>query len=412
MADNPFDGELFSGGTAPSASDLAARINENLSSWLRYVSEEPSLYELNLKAEEIMVDLGYATAIPATINKALELVTAVDTQFERLGLWRQWYPRLMGLYSPVMDRLPANWKAELFRTFVNHYLYRGDLLRANAAINAILDLAADKWNEALQDAMVGVAYVATGLETDDRAAKLAQMLISLAYVTHNDLLLGRSYSVLSQYYADRFDNVKAFIYGQMVYCIGIKSQHDPFILNGLHFMALAFQVGQDYPRAITYLEYALEYACLTGDKFRIEYMLLTWGMCSYATGDYIKAEGQLRDSIAVFKDAGHYYASALYAHGLCLMSLNRYEEAEQDFKTALAERIKQKRVFDAIYVKHGLAELYSVTRRHAEAILLSLEALSEAESMAERAGEYYLKVLRADVVEYQRRRDVDASKRW
>ncbi len=407
----PYDDELNSDGSAPSADELAARINENLSSWLRYVSEEPSLYELNLKAEEIMADLGYATAIPATVNKAIELVTAVDTQFERLGLWREWYPRLMGLYSPAMDRLPADWKAHLYRTFVNHYLYRGDLLRANAAINAILELAADKWNEALQDAMVGVAAVASGLEPNDPAAQLARMLISLAYVTHNDLLLGRSYGVLSHFYADRFDKDRAFVYGQMVYCIGIKSQNETLILNGLHFMALAFQVGQDYQRAIHYLEFAMEYACHTGDKFRIEYMMLTWGMCSYYTGDYIKAEEQLRESIQVFKDSGHYYAAALYAHGLCLMKLERYDEAERDLKAALAERVKQKRAFDAVYVKHGLAELYSVTGRHDQAISLSTEALLEAEAMAERAGEYYLKILRDDVVEYRQRRAADANKR-
>ena len=76
---------------------------------------------------------------------------------------------------------------------------------------------------------------------------------------------------------------------------------------------------------------------------------------------------------------------------------------------SVTERIKQKRVFDAVYVKHGLAELYSLTGRHDEAVSLSREALNEAESMSERAGEYYLKVLRDDVVEYQRRRDATAT---
>src|SRR5258708_18679289 len=226
----PYDDELNSDGSAPSADELAARINENLSSWLRYVSEEPSLYELNLKAEEIMADLGYATAIPATVNKAIELVTAVDTQFERLGLWREWYPRLMGLYSPAMDRLPADWKAHLYRTFVNHYLYRGDLLRANAAINAILELAADKWNEALQDAMVGVAAVASGLEPNDRAAQLARMLMYLAYVSHNYLQLGRSYGVFSHFSASRFVKDLAFGYVQMVRWRGVNSPDETLIL--------------------------------------------------------------------------------------------------------------------------------------------------------------------------------------
>src|SRR5579859_617718 len=403
MSDYPYDDELSSGGTAPSPNDLVSLMVSRLSEWLYYVTQDPPLDELKARADKIMDDICAASGVRGAQEVAAELALAVDSRFEALGLWRAWYPRLMGLYSPVMDEATKQAQMNLFRCFMNFYLNRGDMVRANIAINMLIDLAALQEDSSLKEAMLGAAAVAAALDKGDKGLVLAEQLLELAETTGDHILMAEAYGVVAQFHATRLDVPKTYMYGQMVMCAGLPVKPDRFIPRGLHYMALAFQVAQNAQKALSYLDRAEAYAVVRGNVAQLEYMLLTRGACVYIAGDYAAAETHLRRAVEVFSGTGHYYAGALYAHGLALMKLKRYEDSIEQMEAALAEWKKMKREFDQIFARHGLAEAYSQIGQHREAIAHMAEALAVADSMPERCSPAFLKLLRDDFAVYVQR---------
>src|SRR5260370_40866517 len=57
MTEYPYDQELSSGGTAPSANDLVKLMISRLTNWLNYLTENPPLDELKSNADQIMNDV-------------------------------------------------------------------------------------------------------------------------------------------------------------------------------------------------------------------------------------------------------------------------------------------------------------------------------------------------------------------
>jgi tetratricopeptide (TPR) repeat protein len=414
MEQGPYDHELDGGGVAPSSAELAKVHNRNLVKWLEYVNSNPPLQILKEKIPQIMQALDYAGGIPETADNAAALMVAVDERFERLGLWKLWGKRLFHLYQDIVTHGSEPAKLDFFQCFMNYYLNRGDMLRATFAINAInalLELAEFDTPQKLQNAMLGAAAVAASLELSPDAIAQAEQIVSLALLTDNDVLLGRAYSVLSQFHANRRDPIRTYDYGLRVYSIGKPLGNDQLILSGLHLMALAFQLTEQPEFAFNYLERARDHASLTGNTGQIAYINLTWGACAYIAEDFETAEQYIRSSLEKFSDpddhhiTGNYHVSALYAHGLCLLRLGRYEEAESRFNTSLIEWGKLKRVRDQIYAKHALAELYSLRNDHQRAIKLMKEVLKEVKKMDGQWDEAFLIKLNNDLNTYTKRQD-------
>jgi tetratricopeptide (TPR) repeat protein len=251
--------------------------------------------------------------------------------------------------------------------------------------------------------MLGAAAVATALDKSDKGLVLAEQLLDLSETTGDHYLMAEAYAVVAQFHATRLDAHKTFMFGQMVMCAGLQIKPDRFVPRGLHYMALAFQIAQKPRQALYFLDRAEAYAAVRGNVAQLDYMLLTRGACIYIAGDYIAAESYLRHAVEVFSGAGHYYAGALYAHGLALMKLGRNEESLTQIDAALSEWKNLKREFDQIFARHGLAELHSRLGQHREAIVQMAEAIAICESMPERCSPPFLELLRRDFATYTQR---------
>ncbi len=398
--DSQYDSELQEGSNLLT-SDLVKAMRANLQEWISYMEGDPPLAELQARANRIMEDIQSGSGLPGAEDLAIQLALAVDSKFERLGLWRAWYPRLMYLYEPAVERAGELGQANLFQCLMHYYLHRGDMVRASGVINQLLDIAALKPDAPIQEAMLGAASVASVLTDTDDGKVLAEQLLELAALTNNSLLMGRAYGVLNRYYASQHNAERAFEYGQMVYSVGIGLRNDVLILNGLHYMALAFQVAKQPERAFLYLGRLKAYSEASGDVSQMNYLWYTLGACCYLAKDYQQAEQYFRKTLALYPSGTVNHATTLYMLGLALMQLSQFDESEKMLKASLDEWETLKRPFDRLYVKHGLAHLRWMQHRYKEAVRIAEETLAEAEKMDNVRRDQWINELRPDLERYR-----------
>ncbi|GEM_PF-6261777 len=386
---------------APPTGELVELLRANLTRWLDYVRAGPSLWELRTKADDIMATIQAATGIPGAEHLAIELALAVDGQFGRLNLGRAWYPRLMSLYGPAVDRMGTLDQSRLFQCLMRHYLHQGDLLRANQVINALLDIAELNPDVQVQEAMLGAASVAASLAQSDDSIVLAEQLLTLAQLTGDRPLMAKTFAVLCQFYANRIDAPRTFEHGQMLFCTGAALNDDRYAVNGLHYMAIAFQLANEPRRAFPYLERALARASRSGDATQLDYLWHTWGSCYYLLGEYEAAEYYLSRGVSVLAGRGTYYATALYMLGLSQMHQDKLAQAIESLTRALDVWAQHKRPFDQLYARHALSDVYWRQGRIAEAVELAESVLAEAETMEHSRRDLLLEALRRDLDKYR-----------
>lgn len=394
----------------PPISDLVRVMRANLTQYLQYLASDPPLDALKAKASEIMEAIQAASGQPGAEDLAIKLALAVDTRFERLGLGRSWYLRLIQLWTPAVERGGELGEAHLYKCLMNHYVHSGDMVNASKIINGLLDIATLNPDAPVQDAMVGAATVATSLADTKDGKILAEQLLELANLTGNYLLMGRAYGVLNRFHASQLDAGHSFEYGQMVYCVGSWLKHDVLIQNGLHFMALAFQVGNQPERAQRYLERLKQYSAQAGDVGQSNYLWYTLGACSYQTANYTEAELCFRNSLNSFAPGTWPHTTALYMLGLSLMRLKQFKESEQHLLNAFEAWGRQSRAFDQLYARHALAHLRWFQQRYSEAVEIAEQTLAEAEKSESIRRDQLLTELRADLERYkQSLRDAASS---
>jgi tetratricopeptide (TPR) repeat protein len=385
----------------PSGDELTELSQRNLSQWLEYVQSDPPLHELRTKANAIMTDIQIASGLTGVETLAADLALAVDSKFVRLGLWRAWYTQLMNLYAPLVDQIDEALQACLFQMLMHYYLHQGDVMRANQAIKALMDLADTKPEIGLKEAMLGAAAVSASLTDSEGGLALAEQLLDLSQLTDDKVLMGRTFGVLAQFYANRGDLQQTFECGQMTYCVGLGLAEDVFIIHGLHYMALALTLGSQPERAIPYLEWAAERSCWSGDSVQRDYLWYTWGLCSYLMGKYEDAEALLSECVRTFAGRGKYYAKATYMCALVQMKLGHLREAERLLRRSISEWERLKRPFDRLYAEHGLAHLYWLDGRCAEAVEMAEQTLAEAQASDNLRRDALVSELRQDLDKYR-----------
>jgi len=109
----------------------------------------------------------------------------------------------------------------------------------------------------------------------------------------------------------------------------------------------------------------------------------------------------MRGAVYAFRGSGHNYAVARLGHGLALMRLKRYGEAEQSFLAARDEWQALKRPADALYARHALAELSWLRGRDDEAIVRIEAAIADAEALGDQVNVQVLAALHADLIKYR-----------
>jgi tetratricopeptide (TPR) repeat protein len=390
---------------APPLTDLVDLARQNLLTLLAYVENNPSLADLQARADEIMTMIQAASGLEGTEELAAELALAVDSKFGRLGLWRAWYPHLLSLYAPLSENASGLSRARLFQCLMNYYLHHGDLPRANLVINTLLDIAESDPTVPLQEAMLGAASVASSLANNDDGLILAEQLLDLAQLTGDKRLMGKTLSVLCQFYLYRFEPYHTFEYGQMTYCVGLGLHDDHFLISGLHYMALGLQLGGQPLRAFPYLKRAMARSCASGESSHMLYLRYTWGYGCYLSGRYAQAAHLLSRCVHTFTGRGHYFASALYMCGISQMQLQRFAEAEAMLKRAAAEWLSAKQAFDQFFAGHALAHLYWLDGRYDEAVRQGEEILAAVEATNNPRRDTLLNELQKDLDKYRAARD-------
>lgn len=396
----PFDHELDAG-SVPALDDFTRQMRANLRKWLAYLKSDPPLTALESNAAHILDDLTAASGLHGAEKEAIELALAASLKFERLGRWRDWYKRLMDLYAPAVERVPKDAQAKFYLCLVRYYLHRTDPVNADRVINALLDLAAIKSDAMLQEAHIAAATVAVTLGNWSEGVVLLDELLDLAHETGNQRLLGNAYVVLTHYYTQRLEYAHAFEMAQMVYSVGIALHDHLLILDGLQYMAAAFQNPEQPARALEYLRLASQYSFWLGYPQQVDYTWQIWGACHYYLGNYVEAEYFMRGAVYAFRGSGHNYAVTLLGHGLALMHLKRYAEAELSYQAALDEWIALKRPAEALYARHALAELSWISGRDSEAIARIEATIAEAEALGDQVNDQVLAALRADLIKYR-----------
>ena len=378
----PFDHELEAG-SAPALGDFTRQMRTNLRRWLAYLKSDPPLQALESNAAQIMDDLTAASGLLGAEKEAIELALAVSLKFERLGRWRDWYKRLMELYAPAVERVPKDVQAKFYLCLIRYYLHRTDPVNADRVIESLLALAAIKSDAMLQEAHVAAATVAITLGNWSEGVALLDDLLQLARETGDKTLLGKAYVVQTHYYTHRLDYARAFEMAQMVYSVGIAQHDHVLILDGLQYMAAAFQNPAQPARALEYLRLASQYSFWLGYPQQVDYTWQIWGACHYYLGNYVEAEYFMRGAVYAFRGSGHNYAVTLLGHGLALMRLKRYAEAELSYQAALDEWRSLKRPADALYARHAQAELSWLCGRDSEAIARIEATIAEAEALGD-----------------------------
>lgn len=386
---------------APQSNELVELLRANLTRWLDYVKAGPSLWDLRTTANDIMETIQSASGVPGAEQLAIELALAVDGQFGRLNLGRAWYPRLMSLYGPAVDRMGTLEQSRLFQCLMRHYLHQGDMLRANQIINTLLDIAELDPNVQVQEAMLGAASVAAALAQNDDSLVLAEQLLVLAQLTGDRLLMAKTFAVLSQFYSNRIDAPRTFEHGQMLFCIGEALSDDRYAVNGLHYMAIAFQLANEPRRAFPYLERALARASRSGDATQLDYLWHTWGSCYYLLGEYEAAEYYLSRGVKVLVERGAYHGTALYMLGLSQMYQDKLTEAAESLMRALDVWVQHRRPFEQLYAKHALSDVYWRRGQVADAVALAESVLADAETMEHSRRDLLVNALRSDLDKYR-----------
>jgi tetratricopeptide (TPR) repeat protein len=307
----------------------------------------------------------------------------------------------MNLYAPLVDQINEALQGRLFQMLMHHYLHQGDVMRANQAIKALIDLADSRPGIELKEALLGAATVSASLTDSEGGLVLAEQLLSLSQLTDDKVLMGRTFSVLAHFYTNRSDPQQAFECGQMIYCVGLGLGEDVFIIQGLHYMALAFTLSNQPERAIPYLEWAAERTCWSGDSVQRDYLWYTWGFCSYLMGKYEDAEALLSECVRTFAGRGKYYARATYMCALVHMKLGHLHDAEQLLRLSISEWERLKRPFDRLYAEHGLAHLYWLDGRPAEAVELAERTLAEAQASDNLRRDVLINELSHDLEKYR-----------
>jgi hypothetical protein len=404
---SPYDKELS--GEVPSNDDFERLIRRNLQKWLDYINSDPPLNDLQKHAEAIMADIGYSNAFKGTEGLAIELAFAVGTRFERLKLWKSWHDQLILMFNSVLESPSEEARLKFHQCLMQHHLYLGDMVRVNFLINSLLDINRLKSNATLYEVNLASVTVAILLASYEDGLSMAQEMLDIALNTGNKVLLGKTYGVLTHFYFNRWDFRNTFQYAQMVYSIGIALHNDTLIINGLHYLALSFQIAPEQAqRAFRYLDLAMQYAYWTGDALQIDYMWQTWATCALYLKEHHEAEYFFRIAVQVFNGYGDHYAAALHGHGLSLLFLDHYDEAETLLELALAKWEQLQRPLEGLYTRHALAELYSRVARHEEAIVLMQLTLADALAMGPHCSEFLINLLRTDLDEYISRRDNSA----
>jgi hypothetical protein len=152
-------------GYAPQLAELVALSREQLSHWLAYIERDPPLDKLKANATKIGDAIQMASGLPGMEQLAAKLAVAVDVKFERLGVWRAWYPRLMAIYGSVVERGNGLAQSQLFQCLMRHHLRQGNLINSNHAINFLLDIAESDPDVPLQETMIGAVSVSTLLSS-------------------------------------------------------------------------------------------------------------------------------------------------------------------------------------------------------------------------------------------------------
>jgi tetratricopeptide (TPR) repeat protein len=174
-----------------------------------------------------------------------------------------------------------------------------------------------------------------------------------------------------------------------------------FIIHGLHYMALAFTLSNQPERAIRYLEWAAERTCWSGDSVQLDYLWYTWGLCSYLLGKYEDAEALLAECVSTFVGRGKYYARATYMYALVQMKTGNLRDAEQWLHRSISEWERLRRPFDRLYAEHGLAHLYWLDGRPAEAVELAHRTLAEAQASDNLKRDVLINELSHDLEKYR-----------
>jgi tetratricopeptide (TPR) repeat protein len=405
MSDNTHDADHYDSeldvASTPPISDLVRLMRANLSESIRYVESDPPLLELRARSSQIMDDIQIGSGLPGAEDLAVELALAVDDKFERLGLGRSWYQRLLELWDAAVERAGELGEAHLFQCLIRHYMHSGDMVRASKLINDLLDIAALTPDAPVQEAMIGAASVASSLGDTGNGEVLAEQLLELAELTGNYMLMGRAYGVLNRFYASQHKPDRAFEYGQMVYCVGIGLDNEMLIQNGLHYIALAFQIAKQPTRAFPYLDRLKQYSQESGDVSQKNYLWYTLGACLYQNADYEQAKQCFLNCLNTFDPGAWVHTTAIYLLGLTLMRLHQFEESEQRLLQAYEAWGKQKRDFEQLYARHGLAHLRWFQHRHAEAVEIAEQTLAQAEAADNVNRQQLLDELRKDVEKYR-----------
>ncbi len=402
-----YDEEFIHVEQAPTLDELTTLSRRNLLAWLEYLRSDPPLRKLKTNASKIMDDIQMASGLRGIEDLAAEVALAADSKFERLGLWRAWHPRLWSLYAPVVDSASSQSQTRLFQCFMNYYLHQGDLVRANQVIHTLLDIAESDPNTQLRDIWIGVVSIAA-LSNDDNGLVLAQQLLELAQLTGDILLLGKTFSVLCQFYTYRYSFVHVLEYGQMAYGVGVRLADDNLIINGLHYMALGLA---DRPRhAFTYLRDAMIHCSRSGDASHLMYLRYSWGYCCYLAGRYRPAAYFLSRSLRSFTRRGTYYATVLYMLGLALMQLRCLDKAEQRLKQAASEWAKAKRPFEQLYAKHALAHVHWLGGRSSAAVRQAEHVLDQLAKVKDPRRKQLRDEVTKDLKKYRGRAKVPAGR--
>jgi tetratricopeptide (TPR) repeat protein len=388
-------------GYAPKLAELIAVSRDELSRWLAYVEGEPPLDKLRVNAQKIGEAIQIASGLDGLEQLAAKLALAVDIKFERLGIWRAWYPRLMALYESVVGQGDALAQSQLFQCLMRHHLRQGNLTSSNHAINFLLDIAQIDPSVPLQEAMIGAVSVSTLLSGGEESLVLAEQLFSLARLTRDYLLMAKTFNVLGLYYANKHDPIRTFECGQMTYFISTMIGREDIALSGLHYMGIAFQIGEQPQRAFRYLREAVVRARRTGDIGDLQYIEYTWGTCCYVLGKYRLAMTHLNRCVDYFAGRGTYHATTRYMLGLCYMRLERFVEAENALNAARAEWKKLNQPFDELYARHALAHVYFLQGRYPEAVEEAEQTLAEAQKTDNIRRDYLVDQLTQDLEKYR-----------
>jgi hypothetical protein len=118
-------------------------------------------------------------------------------------------------------------------------------------------------------------------------------------------------------------------------------------------------------------------------------------------GKYEDAEALLAECVSTFVGRGKYYARATYMYALVQMKTGNLRDAEQWLHRSISEWERLRRPFDRLYAEHGLAHLYWLDGRPAEAVELAHRTLAEAQASDNLKRDVLINELSHDLEKYR-----------